>query len=168
MRGVNGVWHERPMPPFRLARVEACDNRGGTLRHQTMKAYLPAIAALLALRAGAQEDPQPRLFQPFTGDLAAIVERRVIRALVPPSRSQYWIDGGRQSGSQYELLLEFEKELNNRYNAGGKHVRLHVSLIPTPPERLIPALLSGQGDVAAGLLTVTEERLQQVDFSEPF
>jgi membrane-bound lytic murein transglycosylase MltF len=133
-----------------------------------MKAYLPAIAALVALRAAAQEDGPRKLFQPFTGDLDAIVERRVIRALVPPSRSQYWIDGGRQSGSQYELLLEFEKELNQRYKVGGKHVRLHVSFIPTPPERLIPALLSGQGDLAAGLLTVTEDRLQQVDFSDPF
>src|SRR5205814_8267179 len=95
--------------------VQACDHRGGALRHPTMKAYLPAIAALLALRAGAQEAPQRKLFQPFTGDLDAIVERRVIRALVPPSQSQYWIDGGRQNGSQYELLLAFEKELNNRY-----------------------------------------------------
>src|SRR4051812_12595559 len=43
--------------------VEAYDHRGGALRHQTMKAYLPAIAALLALRAAAQEDAPRKLFQ---------------------------------------------------------------------------------------------------------
>ena len=97
-----------------------------------------------------------------------MLERRVIRALVPPSRTDYWIDRGRQTGSQYELLVEFEKELNRRYQKGSKHVRVHVGFIPTPPDRLIQALLSGEGDLAAGILTITPERLERVDFADPF
>jgi membrane-bound lytic murein transglycosylase MltF len=35
-------------------------------------------------------------------------------------------------------------------------------------DQLIPGLLAGRGDVAAGMITVTPERKKQVDFSEPF
>ena len=40
--------------------------------------------------------------------------------------------------------------------------------IPTSRDKLIPGLLEGRGDIAAGILTVTPERLEQVDFGEPF
>ena len=49
-----------------------------------------------------------------------------------------------------------------------KHIRLHVSFIPTSRDKLIPALLAGQGDIAAGVLTITPDRLQQADFADPF
>src|SRR5690242_10324023 len=97
-----------------------------------------------------------------------MVARRVIRALVPPSRSEYWIDRGKPVGSQYELLTQFENELNKRYQTAGKHIRIHVSPIPTAPNQLIPALVAGRGDIAAGILTVTAERSRQIDFTEPF
>jgi ABC-type amino acid transport substrate-binding protein len=51
--------------------------------------------------------------------------------------------------------------------AGFAEVRalaVQMVLLPTYGE-LIPALLGGQGDVAAGALTVTEERRQLVDFT---
>ena len=50
----------------------------------------------------------------------------------------------------------------------GKHIHIHVVFIPTSRDQLIPGLLEGRGDIAAGLLTVTPERLEQVDFGEPF
>jgi membrane-bound lytic murein transglycosylase MltF len=40
-------------------------------------------------------------------------------------------------------------------------------LIPTSRDRLIPDLLAGLGDIAAGNLSATEERLRQVDFLAP-
>ena len=97
-----------------------------------------------------------------------MIERRVIRALVAPSRTQYWIERGRQTGSQYELLVQFENELNRHHEMASKHIRLHVSFVPTTRDQLIPALLAGQGDVVAGILTITPDRLQQADFAEPF
>jgi len=41
-------------------------------------------------------------------------------------------------------------------------------VVPTAPEQLIPALLAGQGDFVAGILTVTEDRMKEVDFADPF
>jgi ABC-type amino acid transport substrate-binding protein len=36
--------------------------------------------------------------------------------------------------------------------------------LSTTRDQLIPRLLEGRGDIAAGILTVTPERLEQVDF----
>jgi membrane-bound lytic murein transglycosylase MltF len=133
-----------------------------------MKACLPAICAALALPALGEETVLGSISRPFTGDLEALVQRRVIRALVAPSRTQYWIDRGKQTGAQYDLLTRLEHELNRRYQKAGKHIRLHISFIPTSRDQLIPALLAGRGDIAAGVLTVTPERQQEVDFADPF
>ena len=40
--------------------------------------------------------------------------------------------------------------------------------MPVSRDRLIPALLSGQADLVAADLTITEARSQLVDFSRPF
>jgi membrane-bound lytic murein transglycosylase MltF len=40
-------------------------------------------------------------------------------------------------------------------------------VIPTKRDRLLPALVKGVGDIAAGNLTITPERKQMVDFSGP-
>ena len=106
--------------------------------------------------------------QPWTGDLDGMIERRVIRALVAPSRTSYWLLGLRQMGAEYELLKAFENEINAHYKTQGKHIRIHVVFIPTSRDQLIPRLLEGRGDIAAGILTVTPERLQQIDFGAPF
>jgi membrane-bound lytic murein transglycosylase MltF len=97
-----------------------------------------------------------------------MVKRRVIRALVAPSRTAYWLNGARQIGAEYELLKAFEKEINEKYKTQGKHIRIFVTIIPTRHDQLISGLLEGRGDIAAGILTVTPERLEQVDFGEPF
>jgi membrane-bound lytic murein transglycosylase MltF len=97
-----------------------------------------------------------------------MIERRVIRALVAPSRTSYWLNGARQTGAEYELLKAFQEEINNRYKAQRKHILIHVVFIPTSRDLLIPGLIEGRGDIAAGILTVTPERLEQVDFGEPF
>jgi membrane-bound lytic murein transglycosylase MltF len=133
-----------------------------------------ALTALASPAAGqkakaADEDTLlARVAVPWTGDLDGMIERRSIRALVPPSRMEYWIDRGRESGAEHELLTKFEEELNRRYKTQGKHLRIRVHVIPTARDKLIPALLEGRGDIAAGILTVTPERLEKVDFGAPF
>jgi membrane-bound lytic murein transglycosylase MltF len=108
------------------------------------------------------------ILKPWTGDLDGMIERRVIRALVAPSRTSYWLNGARQTGAEYELLKAFQEEINSRYKAKGKHILTHVVFIPTSRDQLIAGLLEGRGDIAAGILTVTPERLEKVDFGEPF
>jgi membrane-bound lytic murein transglycosylase MltF len=40
-------------------------------------------------------------------------------------------------------------------------------LVPVGRDQLIPALLEGRGDIAAANLTITPNRLEQVDFTDP-
>lgn len=115
-----------------------------------------------------QELTASLILKPWTGDLDGMLERRVIRALVAPSRTSYWLNGARQTGGEYELLKAFQEEVNNHHKTKGKHILTHVVFIPTARDQLIPALLEGRGDIAAGILTVTPERLEQIDFGEPF
>jgi membrane-bound lytic murein transglycosylase MltF len=103
--------------------------------------------------------------KPFGGDLDGMVERRVIRVLTVQSPLFYFVDRGREVGSTYELLKAFEKDLNQKL--GNKAVTVHVIPIPVARDQLIPRLLAGQGDIAAAALTVTRERKEKVDFSEP-
>ena len=135
------------------------------------------ICSSLTLPAFAQDQPgsdQNELVQaaiinkPWTGDLDGMIERRVIRALVAPSRTSYWLNGARQTGAEYELLKAFQEEINNRYKTQRKHILIHVVFIPTSRDQLIQGLLDGRGDIAAGILTVTPERLKQVISARPF
>ena len=102
----------------------------------------------------------------FRGDLEEIVERGFVRALVTPSRTHYFLDGATQRGLTYEGLREFETFLNRRL--GGGPVAVRVLIIPVHRDELLPALERGLGDLAAANLTVTPERLEQVDFAAPF
>ncbi|HEX5768484.1 MAG TPA: transporter substrate-binding domain-containing protein, partial [Burkholderiales bacterium] len=134
-----------------------------------MKRLLATLAAAASLgHAHADDALLEAMARPWTGDLDGMIERRAVRALVAPSRMQYWIDRGRQSGAEYELLRKFEEVLNNEYKSKRKHIHINVHFIPTARDELIPALLQGRGDIAAGILTVTPERLRQVDFGAPF
>ena len=134
------------------------------------------VCTELALPAFAQDKQsqtkhelkQAPFLKLWMGDLDGMVKRRVIRALVAPSRTAYWLNGARQIGAEYELLKAFEGEINNHYKTQGKHIRIFVTIIPTRHDQLISGLLEGRGDIAAGILTVTPERLEQVDFGEPF
>jgi len=131
---------------------------------------LAVLLAGWALAAGAASEDElyAEVAKPWRGDLDGMIERRMVRALVAPSRMQYWIDRGRQVGAEYELLKKFEEELNGRYKRAGKHIRINVHFIPTARDELIAELREGRGDNAAGILTVRPERLEQVDFGAPF
>lgn len=106
-----------------------------------------------------------KLDQKWTGDFDKMVERRQIRALVPYSKTFYFLDRGHQRGLTYDTLKGFEKYLNDQL--GKKTLRVRVVVIPTKRDRLLPDLLAGLGDIAAGNLTITPERQKLVDFSNP-
>lgn len=144
-----------------------------------MKQFLATLACLwlpLASPAVAGDPPSTErheltealAFQPWKGDLDGMIQRRIIRVLVAPSRTSYWLLGLRQTGAEFELFKAFESEINDHYKTQGKHIRIHVVFIPTSRDQLIARLLEGRGDIAAGILTVTPERLEQVDFGTPF
>jgi membrane-bound lytic murein transglycosylase MltF len=103
----------------------------------------------------------------FTGDFDKMLERRVIRVLVPYSRSLYYVDKGRERGLTAELARDFERWLNQRHKARLGKRPLTLYLIPTTRDKLFQAVAEGRGDIAAGNLTFTEKRDQVVDFFVP-
>jgi len=50
-----------------------------------------------------------KLNEKWTGDFDGMVERHVIRALIPYSKTFYFLDGAEQRGLTFEKLREFEK-----------------------------------------------------------
>jgi len=102
----------------------------------------------------------------WTGDFEQMVQKRAIRFLIPYSKTFYFFDKATQRGLTYEMGKAFEKSINNQLKT--RHLKIHVVFIPTSRERLIPALSEGLGDIAAGNLTITDKRTQQVDFCDPF
>ncbi len=100
--------------------------------------------------------------QPWTGDLDKMLDRRMIRVLVPFSRTLFYTDKGRERGLTADAAREFEQYLNRKYKTGKRPLTLY--LIPTTRDKLLPGLAAGLGDVAAGNLTVTPDRQRLVDF----
>lgn len=105
--------------------------------------------------------------KPWTGDFEQMLDRRMIRVLVPYSRTLYFNDKGRERGITADTMRDLERYLNKKYRTRLGKRPLTVYIIPTTRDKLLPNLTAGMGDIAAGNLTVTEERLQQVDFFTP-
>jgi membrane-bound lytic murein transglycosylase MltF len=99
------------------------------------------------------------------GDYEQMVQKHIVRVLVPHSKTFYFIDGATPRGATYDALKEFEKYINK--NAVDKILNTHLIIIPTARDRLIPALKEGKGDIAAGNLTITDNRKKKIDFSDP-
>lgn len=97
-----------------------------------------------------------------TGDLSAIKERKLLRVLVTPSKTDFFIDKGQPRGLQVDLLEQYEKYLNS--GVSRRELRTRIAYVPVPFSELIPALNDGRGDLAAALLTITPEREKQVKF----
>ncbi len=99
-------------------------------------------------------------------DLDDMVKKRVIRVLMPYSKTFFFFDGAEPKGLSYEGALKFERFLNKKLK--NKHLQVRMLVIPTTRDKLFPQLLKGFGDIAIGKLTITDDRLKLVDFSNPF
>lgn len=100
------------------------------------------------------------------GDLDEIVERGVVRILVIPSQTFYFLDGARQRGVSYEAGQLFLDWLSENVDTDGH--KLRALYVPTTQERILDDLLDGYGDIAAAALTITPARRERVAFSDPF
>lgn len=99
---------------------------------------------------------------PWFGDFDQMVQRRMIRVLVPYSRTLYFNDKGRERGLTAEGARDFEQYINRKLKTNKRPITVY--LIPTTRDKLLSGIVEGLGDVAAGNLTVTDERLKLVDF----
>ena len=102
----------------------------------------------------------------WKGDLDAMIQRRIVRVLLPYNKTLYFLDkGGQQCGLMYDMMTEFEQNLNKQI--ASKNLKIHFIFLPTARDRLIPDLLAGKGDIIAADLTVTPERKKLIEFSSP-
>jgi membrane-bound lytic murein transglycosylase MltF len=141
-----------------------------------MRAYaMPVFVALLLFAdVGRSQTPptaesaKPRQLtianKPWTGDFDKMLERRMIRVYAPFSRSLYFSDKGRERGIAVELVRDWERYLNIKYGKQLGKRPLTIYIAPATRDKLLPYLTEGLADVAIGNLTVTEERLKEVDF----
>jgi len=67
-------------------------------------------AAVAAPPTGLEHEAKPQF-----GDLDSMLERRVVRVLVPYSRTLYFNDRGAQRGLTADTLRDFEVFLNKKY-----------------------------------------------------
>jgi membrane-bound lytic murein transglycosylase MltF len=102
---------------------------------------------------------------PWFGDFSSMKKDKAIRVLVPYSITSYYIDNGKEKGLTAEYMREFEKHLNKVVKKEVDKIR--IILIPTRRDLLIRGIVAGHGDIAAANLTITPQRLEKVDFSNP-
>jgi membrane-bound lytic murein transglycosylase MltF len=141
-----------------------------------MNRILCALAACaFAAAAGAQPDKpaakgtaataRATIEKTYTGDLDGMIKRRLIRILVPYSKTYYFVDRANQRGMAYDVSRIMEDDLNKKLKS--KHIRVYVVLVPVKREDFIPALKEGRGDIALANITITPARAAQVDFTAP-
>jgi len=128
------------------------------------------LACLLAFACGERDAPSERPDPPpqepgftdegaalHTGDLAEIRTYGTLRVLQLRTPEEYLPRSGSPLDVERKLAADLARDLG-----------LAIEFVPVDGlDELIPALLQGRGDVAAGNLTVTEERRKQVAFSTP-
>jgi membrane-bound lytic murein transglycosylase MltF len=103
--------------------------------------------------------------EPWTGDLDVMEQERVIRVLTVYGLGRYYLDGAEEKGLTYELFKMFEDFINKKL--GRKKLKVHVVFIPVARDQLIPGLVAGRGDIAVAALTITDERKEIIDFTNP-
>ena len=137
-----------------------------------------ALALATASAAPAQSPPETKVFHDDTtklqvgtrqwkGDFDGMKKRRIIRALVPYSKTFYYVEKGRQRGISYEVFQAFEDDLNKKSKPTKKGIKVHVIYLPVGRDEIISRLADGWGDVVFADLTITPERQKIVDFSTP-
>jgi len=145
------------------------------MRRLTSLIALPLALSLTVLCAGparaAAAPEQPRQLEfankPWSGDFDGMFGRRMIRVLVPYSRTLYYNDRGHERGITVELVRDFERYLNRKHAGQLRKRPLTIYIIPVTRDVLIADLAKGLGDIAAGNLTETPARLKLVDFVAP-
>jgi len=149
--------------------------RVALLRLMTSALCFTFVVSALTLSVGAAAGKpaavKPRALPTETkewkGDFDGMLKRRMIRVLVPYSRSLYFNDKGRERGLAAELVRDFERYINQKHKKQLGNRPVTVYLIPTTRDELLKDVADGFGDIAVGNLTVTEERQKLVDFVAP-
>jgi membrane-bound lytic murein transglycosylase MltF len=99
-------------------------------------------------------------------DLPEMLKTKKIRILTTYSFSNYFIYKGQSYGYEHSKMEEFRKFLTQGQSRG--ELQVDFFYLPLPYDMLIEALNLGYGDIVAANLTITPERNQEVEFTEPY
>ncbi|NOR15745.1 MAG: transporter substrate-binding domain-containing protein [Candidatus Aminicenantes bacterium] len=99
-------------------------------------------------------------------DLPDMIKVKKVRVLTTYSFANYFVSEGQSYGYEYSHMEEFRKFLNK--GKGRRDIKVDFYYIPIPYDMLIPALQRGYGDIVAANLTITPERSEEVDFTDPY
>ena len=134
-----------------------------------IRLFIVLSVLCVSFSASASDDIDQRLItsiahnNSFTGDLDQMKKRKMIRALVTYSKTDFFLSKGNLDGLQVKLLNEYEKVLNKGIKKSAQKIR--IVYVPTTFDHLLTDLLDGRGDIAAALLTITPEREKKVSFA---
>jgi len=109
--------------------------------------------------------PFSAIWTPWKGDYEGMIERRVVRVLVPYGGYQFYYEDGQPRGAVYELVQRFETYINEQLDRS--NIKVYVVVVPVSRDELLPALLVGHADFVAADLTPTEARSHDFNFSRP-
>jgi membrane-bound lytic murein transglycosylase MltF len=102
----------------------------------------------------------------WSGDFDGMLEHRIVRILVVPNKTFFFLNKGDTLGLTAEAGQEFQKWVNTRHAKPPFDVK--VVFVPTRRDRIFQDLIDGKGDIAAANLTITAERSTAVDFAKPW
>lgn len=119
---------------------------------------LTAVIVMLASCSGSSSSGDRNKKPKESGDLEDILKKGTLTVLMENSSTSYFIYRGKKMGFEYELLKEFADELG---------VQLEVKVVHDL-DKMIPLLNAKEGDLIACNLTYTKDRLNDIDFSEPY
>lgn len=124
------------------------------------------LSGLAVAPAEVQETDEvmDHVSESWVGDLDGITKRGFIRILTVHNPLFFTMEGGEQRGLAPDIAREFEKHLDEEI---GSLLSPTIVLIPVARDELLPGLMAGRGDIAAGNLTITPERSKSVDFASP-
>jgi len=111
------------------------------------------------------DEVRDAVLRPFTGDFNEMLGHKLVRVGVTFNRTFYFVSQGVQRGVAYDYGRLMEDKINEQRRSG--NIKVHVFFVPMARDKLLPALVDGQIDMAAGSLTITPERQKLVDFSDP-
>jgi len=131
-----------------------------------------AVPSLAGETAGAEPVAESdadvlvdRLSEPWTGDLAGILERGFLRVGTAYNPVMFTYSGADQRGIVVDAAAELQAQLRKKLGKPASHLTVVLAVLPR--DRMLPALERGQVDVLMANLTITPERQARVDFTRP-
>ncbi|MFO1397233.1 MAG: lytic transglycosylase F [Burkholderiales bacterium] len=135
-----------------------------------LSCMVPLVVAATAAEPGGDAPigaglGAPVGMRPWTGDFDGMVKRRVIRVLVPHSKTFYYVEKGRARGVSAEIIEALEAEINKDLKS--RTLKVKVIALPVARDEMLPKLVAGYGDVVIADTSITPERQAKVDFAKP-